>query len=102
MRIKGDIMLDFKDVLILPKRSTLDSRSQVSLERTYHFRNSNRSWTGIPIMISNMDTTGTFAMAQVMSKLKILTCIHKFYSIHEWTEFIKTLHTEQFNHIIVS
>ena len=102
MRIKGDIMLDFKDVLILPKRSTLDSRSQVSLERTYHFRNSNRSWTGIPIMISNMDTTGTFAMAQVMSKLKILTCIHKFYSIHEWTEFIKTLHGEQFNYIIVS
>ncbi len=102
MRIKGDIMLDFKDVLILPKRSTLDSRSQVSLERTYHFRNSNRNWTGIPIMISNMDTTGTFAIAQVMSKLKILTCIHKFYSIHEWTEFLKTLHGDQFNHIIVS
>ncbi len=102
MRIKGDIMLDFKDVLILPKRSTLDSRSQVSLERTYHFRNSNRNWTGIPIMISNMDTTGTFAIAQVMSKLKILTCIHKFYSIHEWTEFLKTLHADQFNHIIVS
>jgi GMP reductase len=95
-------MLDFKDVLILPKRSTLDSRSQVSLERTYHFRNSNRHWTGIPIMISNMDTTGTFAMAQVMSKLKILTCIHKFYSINEWTEFLQTLHADQFNHVVVS
>jgi len=102
MRIKDGIMLDFKDVLILPKRSTLDSRSQVNLERTYHFRNSNRHWTGIPIMISNMDTTGTFAMANVMSKLKILTCIHKFYSIHEWNHFLKTLNEDQFNHIVVS
>jgi GMP reductase len=102
MRIINEVKLDFKDVLILPKRSTLESRSQVSLERTYHFRNSNRSWTGISIMISNMDTTGTFAMANVMSKLKILTCIHKFYSIHEWTDFLKTLHADQFNHIIVS
>lgn len=102
MRIKDGVMLDFKDVLILPKRSTLDSRSQVNLERTYHFRNSNRQWTGIPIMISNMDTTGTFAMAQVMSKLKILTCIHKFYSIEEWIEFLNTLHADQFNHVVVS
>jgi GMP reductase len=102
MRIKDGVMLDFKDVLILPKRSTLDSRSQVNLERTYHFRNSNRHWTGIPIMISNMDTTGTFSMAHIMSKLKILTCIHKFYSIHEWTEFLQTLHADQFNHVVVS
>ena len=102
MRIVNEVKLDFKDVLILPKRSTLESRSQVSLERTYHFRNSNRTWTGIPIMVSNMDTTGTFAMAEVMSKQKILTCIHKFYSIQEWTEFLQTLHADQFNHIIVS
>jgi GMP reductase len=102
MRIINEVKLDFKDVLILPKRSTLESRSQVSLERTYHFKNSNRHWTGIPIMISNMDTTGTFAMAQVMSKLKILTCIHKFYSINEWINFLKTLEPDQFNHIIVS
>ena len=102
MRIINEIKLDFKDVLILPKRSTLESRSQVCLERTYHFRNSNRHWTGIPIMISNMDTTGTFSMAQVMSKLKILTCIHKFYSINEWIDFLKTLESDQFNHIIVS
>ena len=102
MRIINEIKLDFKDVLILPKRSTLESRSQVCLERTYHFRNSNRHWTGIPIMISNMDTTGTFSMAQVMSKLKILTCIHKFYSINEWIDFLKTLEPDQFNHIIVS
>ncbi len=102
MRIINEVKLDFKDVLILPKRSTLESRNDVNLERTYHFRNSDRHWTGIPIIISNMDTTGTFAMAQVMSKLKILTCIHKFYSIHEWIDFLKILHADQFNHIVVS
>jgi GMP reductase len=101
MRIINEVKLDFKDVLILPKRSTLESRSQVSLERTFHFRNSNRHWTGIPIIISNMDTTGTFAMAQVMSKLKILTCIHKFYTISEWISFLTYLEPEQFNHVIV-
>jgi len=101
MRIINDVKLDFKDVLILPKRSTLESRSEVNLERTYHFRNSNRQWTGIPIIVSNMDTTGTFAMAKVMSKMKILTCIHKFYSIKEWSHFITELEPDQFNHIIV-
>lgn len=53
-RLETDIKLDFKDVLIRPKRSTLKSRSQVSLERTYNFRNSKRTWTGIPIMAANM------------------------------------------------
>jgi GMP reductase len=101
MRIINEVKLDFKDVLILPKRSTLESRNQVSLERTFHFRNSNRHWTGIPIIISNMDTTGTFAMAQVMSKLKILTCIHKFYTISEWISFLSSLEPDQFNHVIV-
>ena len=101
MRIINEIKLDFKDVLILPKRSTLETRSQVSLERTFHFRNSNRHWTGIPIIVSNMDTTGTFAMAQVMSKLKILTCIHKFYTISEWINFLSSLEPYQFNHVIV-
>jgi GMP reductase len=53
-RIENDIKLDFKDVLIRPKRSTLRSRSQVNLERTYIFKNSGFSWTGIPIMAANM------------------------------------------------
>ena len=31
MRIEQDIKLDFKDVLIRPKRSTLTSRSEVDI-----------------------------------------------------------------------
>jgi GMP reductase len=53
-RIEDDIKLDFKDVLIRPKRSTLKSRSQVSLERTFKFKHSNFTWTGVPIMAANM------------------------------------------------
>jgi GMP reductase len=53
-RIEDDVKLDFKDVLIRPKRSTLKSRSQVSLERTITFKNSKYTWTGVPIMAANM------------------------------------------------
>ena len=56
MRIENEVKLDFKDVLIRPKRSTLASRSQVSLERTYTFKNSQREWTGVPMVVANMDT----------------------------------------------
>ena len=55
MRIEDDIKLDFKDVLIRPKRSTLSSRKQVDLNRTYKFKHSGFEWTGVPIMAANMD-----------------------------------------------
>jgi GMP reductase len=53
-RIENDIKLDFKDVLIRPKRSTLKSRSQVDLTRTFTFKHSQYTFTGIPIMAANM------------------------------------------------
>ena len=63
MRIETDLKLGFKDVMIRPKRSTLNSRAQVSLEREFKFLHSTHIWTGIPIMAANMDTVGTFEMA---------------------------------------
>jgi GMP reductase len=87
MRIENDIKLDFKDVLIRPKRSTLKSRSEVLLERTFKFRNSKKTWTGVPIAIANMDTTGTFELASAVSDHKLLTCLHKHYSVEEWVAF---------------
>lgn len=59
MRIENEIKLDFKDVLLRPKRSTLKSRRDVVLERTYVFKHSKKSWTGVPVIAANMDTTGT-------------------------------------------
>jgi GMP reductase len=102
MRLINDTKLDFRDVLILPKRSTLSSRSEVSLERTYNFKNSKQSWTGVPIMVANMDTTGTFEMANALMKHKVITCIHKHYTIEEWSSFLATLSDDDFNYFTVS
>jgi GMP reductase len=87
MRIENDLKLDFSDVLIRPKRSTLKSRSEVNLERTFHFHSSKASWTGVPIMVSNMDTTGTFEMATKLAEYSCITCIHKFYDLEDWVGF---------------
>ena len=56
MRIEDDIKLDYSDVLIRPKRSTLTSKFDVDMDRTYKFYHSQKEWTGVPIMASNMDT----------------------------------------------
>jgi len=82
-KITNDIKLDFKDVLIVPKESRLESRSQVNLERELTFFHSKRKWKGIPIMIANMDTTGTIEMAKEAQKYHIITCLHKFYNAED-------------------
>ncbi|MGE0793619.1 MAG: GMP reductase [Candidatus Woesearchaeota archaeon] len=89
MRIDNEPKLDFDDVLIRPKRSTLSSRKDVVLERTFKFIHSGRTWTGIPIITANMDTSGTFELAKSLSKHKIITSLHKFYTIDELKEFFK-------------
>ena len=66
MHIDNEIKLDFKDVLIRPKRSTLSSRSSVDLVRPFKFLHSKTEYAGIPIIAANMDTTGTFSMAEAL------------------------------------
>lgn len=84
MRIIDDVKLDFKDVLFVPKRSTLKSRKEVELIKTYKFKNSGLSWTGIPIIASNMDGVGTFGVHEVFSKNKMLTAIVKHHDLQGW------------------
>ena len=84
MRIESDTKLDFKDVLFRPKRSTLSSRRQVSLERKYIFKHSNKEWTGVPIMAANMDGVGTFEVASELQKSKLFTCLVKSYDAKEY------------------
>lgn len=102
MRIETDIKLGFKDVMIRPKRSTLNSRAQVSLERDFKFLHSTHTWTGIPIMAANMDTVGTFEMALALAKEKLFTAIHKHYTVKEWNEFLQEAPAEIANYIAVS
>lgn len=87
MRIEEDIKLDFKDVLIRPKRSTLRSRSEVDLTREYKFIHAEDKWRGVPIIAANMDHTGTFAMANVLASHGLLTAINKFVTVKDWQEF---------------
>ena len=88
MKIDFSQQLDFNNVLIRPQRTTISSRSEVSLERTFHFKNSDTSWTGVPIIASNMDTTGTFEVSEVLDKFKMLTCLNKFYSLKDYKQFL--------------
>lgn len=102
MRIENEIKLGFKDVMIRPKRSTLKSRSQVSLDRDFIFRNSQKKWSGVPIIAANMDTVGTFEMAEALSKDKIMTAIHKHYTIEEWSTFLKNQEDSIYDYIALS
>ena len=99
MHIESDIKLGFKDVMLRPKRSTLSSRSEVSLIRKFKFLHSHISWEGIPIMAANMDTTGTLEMAKVLASHQLFTAIHKHYTVAEWKKFMQT-HGEQITEYI--
>ncbi len=99
MRIEDEVKLDYSDVLIRPKRSTLGSRKQVRMERKFEFRNyknplkidsltgdsldNGSHYVGIPIMASNMDGVGTFEMADTLGEKNIFTCLVKTYSVGE-------------------
>ena len=94
MRIETEVKLDYSDVLIRPKRSTLGSRKEVEMKRQFQFKNSGRAITedfeigeyhyeGIPLMASNMDGVGTFEMADTLAAQGIFTCLVKTYSAEE-------------------
>ena len=83
MRIERDIKLDYSDVLFRPKRSTMGSRSSVNLERSYTFRNSGKTYSGVPIMAANMDGVGVFDMALPLAKQGLFTCLAKSYQSAE-------------------
>ena len=102
MRLETDVKLGFKDVLIRPKRSTLKSRAQVALERTYRFMHSGREWSGIPVIAANMDTVGTFEVAHVLARHGMLTAVHKHYSTREWAEFLQGQDKDIYQRIMVS
>jgi GMP reductase len=90
MKIDYTPQLDFKDVLIRPKRTTLTSRSQVNLERTLKFPHSSQIWSGVPIIAANMDTTGTIEVYDVLSKYKMITCLHKYHNLKDFQNKWKT------------
>ena len=98
MIIEPDIKLDFKDVLIRPKRSTLTTRKEVDLNRKFSFVNAKldipyqghkliSEYSGIPIMASNMDGVGTLEIADALIPHGMFTCLTKIYSEKELIEY---------------
>ena len=77
MRLEEDIKLDYSDVLFRPKRSTLQSRKDVNLKRTYRFKYSKNEWSGIPIIAANMDGVGELAIAEKLAEFEMITCLTK-------------------------
>ena len=75
MRIEEELKLDFQDVLIRPKRSTLGSRAEVDISREFVFRHSGRRYSGVPIIAANMDTVGTFEMARALARHRLATSL---------------------------
>ncbi len=84
MRIKEELKLNFDDVLLQPKRSTLSSRRDVEMTRKFSFRNSNKIMDFCPIFASNMDGVGTFSMAKAMQEHKMMTVITKSTTLDQW------------------
>ncbi|MGL5285996.1 MAG: GMP reductase [Aeromonas sp.] len=102
MRIEEDLKLGFKDVLFRPKRSTLKSRSQVTLTRQFTFKHTGIQWQGVPIIAANMDTVGTFAMARTLASFEMMTAVHKHYSLEQWQQFVASSDEALLRHVMVS
>lgn len=87
MLIDSDVKLDFDDVLIKPKRSELGSRKDVSLIRRYIFKHSQNGYVGTPIIAANMDTIGTYSMANALRKYQMVTALHKHLTVESLIEY---------------
>lgn len=84
MLVSNEIKLDYSDVLIVPRKSNIRSRKNVSLSEEYSFKHSSITWTGTPIVAANMDGVGTFSMARALSEYKMITFITKFKTLEDW------------------
>ena len=120
MRIEDEVKLDYSDVLIRPKRSTLGSRKEVEMQRSFAFKNyrnpkhnsdelpygypahGDYDYEGIPIMASNMDGVGTFAMADRLSELNVFTCLVKTYSVQELVDYFNGEVPSRVEHVAMS
>ena len=91
--------LNFKDVLIVPKSSKINSRKDVVLDTKIFFPASGINWTGVPIMASNMDNVGTFEMGFALQNFHMTNAVSKFYNKDAWVKSISNGLDLEFNFI---
>lgn len=99
MRIENELKLGFDDVLIRPKRSTLSSRKEVDLVRSFLFKDK-KKWSGIPIVAANMDSVGTMSAAMELASHNVMTCIHKHYTEDMLVEFFNVVDESGYSDLI--
>lgn len=99
-KIINETKLDFDDVLIVPQRSTLTSRSEIQLERTFQFYHSTRSWTGVPVMCANMSFC-SFEIAKALAKHRMIACLHKYHTVQGLYDYF-TKYPENIDYTFVS
>ena len=88
--IREEEQLDFKDVMIVPTPSTVESRSHTSVVRPYKFMWSGKTIEGNPAIASNMDCTGTFEMAKELEKHQMFCALSKHYSAEDIIQFLES------------
>jgi len=111
MRIDSEVKLDYNNVLIRPKRSTLTSRKEVDLTRRFTYRNYTADfpdnirdihYEGVPIMAANMDGVGTFDMADKLAEGGLFTCLVKTYTAGELVTYFDNNIPERTEHVAMS
>lgn len=80
-KVEEQTKLDFSDVLIKPKMSSVKlTRADIDLNVDYGY------FQGVPIVITEMVSTGTYGMAKALQGTDIITFIHKEHTIQEHLE----------------
>lgn len=97
MRFITEKKYDYSDVLIVPKRSTLTSRKDVSLNREFTFRNSKNKFSCAPVIVANMDSVGTMTMALELNKFNTCVALHKHYSVEKLVDFFSDENNSRLN-----
>lgn len=91
MQIINEVQLDFSDVLIKPRRSSIDSRSKVNIARKYSFKWCPLEIMGTGIMQANMGTIGNFEVTRKMLDNGLFACLHKYHDTEHLLMFYRNL-----------
>jgi len=77
--LSREVKLDFRDVLIVPKKTRISSRKEVSLQKNITFNNK-VTWTGVPIVSSNMDTVTNLDTFNILKQHNYISCFPKHFN----------------------
>jgi GMP reductase len=90
MKVK-DLKLDFSDVLIEPCESDIPlTRKSVDIEIEW------LDTTATPVIVSNMLSTGTYKIANILTPERIFTFIHKEYTVEQHINELEKMKDRRF------